>query len=119
MLNIKKGSPVGEPYFYALAAAPVVFAAATAVVGGVVEITAADAVTVAAAAEQDQQDDDPPAVIATETVVIHKEYLQILIGGDAAHSKIFHSHKKVRPVAADISCPTASGTPRRRPLHSV
>jgi len=32
---------------------------------------------VAAAAEQDQQDDDPAHITATETVVIHNDYLRI------------------------------------------
>ena len=56
---------------FGLAAAAVVIATTVAVIVR----TAAQAV-VATAAEQDQQDDDPAPVTATETIVIHKEYLQ-------------------------------------------
>ena len=72
------------PDFY-LAAAVVVAAAVVAL--GIV----------AAAAEQNQQDDDPAQITATETVVIHRKYLQMFFCGCfAAHSKIFRRPKNVR-----------------------
>jgi hypothetical protein len=72
-----------------LAAAVVVVAATAAAVIGSYAV-------VAAATEQNQQDDDPAPVTATETIVIHKEYLQKFFCGKAAYSKIFHSIKIVR-----------------------
>jgi len=69
--------------------------AAAAIAGSI----AAQAV-VATAAEQDQQDDDPANVTATETVVIHNEYLQNFFSGFAAHSMVFHFSKNVTAFAA-------------------
>lgn len=63
----KKGRPDWGARLCISAAAAVVIAAAVVVIGNAV---------VATAAEQDQQDDDPAPVTATETIVIHKEYLQ-------------------------------------------
>ena len=59
---------MGRPVFILAAAAVVIAATAAAVVGSYA--------VVAAATEQNQQDDDPAPVTATETIVIHKEYLQ-------------------------------------------
>ena len=61
------------------ACAPLVFLAAAAVVIAAI-VTAATATTqgvAATVAEQEDQDDDPANVTATETVVIHNDYLRI------------------------------------------
>jgi len=79
------GHPFGCPGFYLAAAAAIVVAAAT-----------VRSAVVTAAAEQQNQDDDPPAVIPTKAIVTHNEYLRFYWSSFAAHSKIFHSIKKVQ-----------------------
>ena len=64
----KFGRPGWGALSIRLAAAAVIVAAAAVVIVGYT--------VVATAAEQNQQDDDPAPVTATETIVIHKRYLQ-------------------------------------------
>ena len=82
--EIKKRHPNGVPVL-ALAAAAIVIAAV--VVAVVIAAVAAAQAVVAAAAEQDEQNDDPAAVTAKETVITHKEYLQIVF---SRLSRSFH-----------------------------
>ena len=65
---------MGRPVFLAAAAA-VVAAVVIVITAGV---AAAAQAVIAAAAEQDEQDDDPAHITATETVVIHNDYLRYL-----------------------------------------
>ena len=72
--NERIGVPRRGDAVFLLAAATVVVAATAAAIAAAVVVAAV--AVVATAAEQDQQDDDPAPVTATETIVIHKEYLQ-------------------------------------------
>ena len=80
-----KKPPFREAFYHWLAAAAVVVAT-TAVIGSI------GAATVA---QQEDEDDDPAHIATTETVVIHNEYLQILLATFVAHSKVFQNRKSV------------------------
>ena len=60
-------------------AAPLIcrLAAAAVIVAAIVTAAAAAQAIAAAVAEQQKQDDDPAHITATETVVIHNDYLRI------------------------------------------